>query len=36
VARKYHITEEQAKETIKAIDENLRRHYGLSVWGTWK
>jgi RNA polymerase sigma factor (sigma-70 family) len=31
VARKYHITEEQAKETIKAIDENLRRHYGLSV-----
>ena len=29
VARKYHITEEQAKETIKAIDENLRRHYGL-------
>jgi hypothetical protein len=31
VARKHHITEEQAKETIKAIDENLRRHYGLSV-----
>ena len=31
VARKYHITEEQAKETIKAIDRSLRIHYGLSV-----
>lgn len=29
LARKYHITEEQAKETIKAIDRSLRIHYGL-------
>jgi hypothetical protein len=29
VARKYHITEEQAKETIKAIDRSLRIRYGL-------
>ena len=29
VARKYHITEEQAKETIKAIDRSLRIYYGL-------
>ena len=31
VARKYHITEEQAKEKIKAIDHSLRRHYGLRI-----
>ena len=29
VARKYHITEEQAKEKIKGIDNSLRIHYGL-------
>ena len=29
VACKYHITEEKAKETIKAIDKNLRIHYGI-------
>lgn len=31
VARKYRITEEQAKEEIKAIDKSLRIHYGLRV-----
>ena len=31
VARKYRITEEQAKEEIKAIDNSLRIHYGLRV-----
>ena len=31
VARKYRITEEQAKEEIKAIDKSLRKHYGLRV-----
>lgn len=31
VARKYHITEEQAKERIKDIDKRLLIHYGLRV-----
>ena len=31
VARKYRITEKQAKEEIKAIDKSLRIHYGLRV-----
>ena len=31
VAHKYRITEEQAKEEIKAIDNSLRIHYGLRV-----
>jgi hypothetical protein len=31
VARKHHITEEQAKEKIKAIDKSLLIHYGLRV-----
>jgi RNA polymerase sigma factor (sigma-70 family) len=31
VARKYHITEEQAKDKIKAIENSLRIHYGLRV-----
>jgi hypothetical protein len=31
LARKYHITEEQAKEKIKAIDKSLLIHYGLRV-----
>ena len=31
VARKHHITEEQAKEKIKAIDKSLCIHYGLRV-----
>ena len=31
VARKYHITEEQAKEKIKAVDKSLCIHYGLRV-----
>ena len=31
VARKHHITEEQAKERIKEIDKSLLIHYGLRV-----
>ena len=31
IQRKYRITEEQAKEEIKAIDNSLRIHYGLRV-----
>ena len=31
VARKHHVTEEQAKERIKEIDKSLLIHYGLRV-----
>ena len=31
VARKHHVTEEQAKERIKEIDKSLLIHYGLGV-----